>query len=112
MTTNTKQESREREQTDESLRSERDKADVAMADRQDAVQENADAIVERARGNADDVLIAARNEADARLSQAPTPVGTRSAIVDGRRLENEALRRERAAADETCVANAARTPAR
>jgi signal transduction histidine kinase len=101
MTHNAKQESREREQTDESLRSERDKADVAMADRQDAVQEDADAVVERARENADDVLITARNEADARLSHAPTLVGTRSAIVEGRRLEDEALQRERAAADES-----------
>jgi signal transduction histidine kinase len=101
MTTNAKQESREREQTDESLRSERDKADVAMADRQDAVQEDADGIVERARENADDVLIAARNKADARLSHAPTLVGTHSAIVESRRLEDEALLRERAAADES-----------
>lgn len=101
MTDNTRQESPEREQTDESLRSERDKADAAMADRQDAVQEDADAVVERARENADDVLMAARTAADARLNQAPTLLGTRSAIVEGRRLEDEALRRERASADES-----------
>ncbi|HWI14699.1 MAG TPA: HAMP domain-containing sensor histidine kinase, partial [Burkholderiales bacterium] len=71
-----------------------------MADRQDAVQEDADAVVERAREDADDVLVAARDEADARLREAPTLEGTRSAIVQSRRLEDDALRRERAAADE------------
>ena len=51
MSTQNPQESPEREQTDDSLREEREKADVALAAIQGAVEAKADAVVERAREN-------------------------------------------------------------
>ena len=99
MTINGKQDSSEREQTDESLRSEREKADIAMSERQETVTQDADAIVKRARENADVVLVAARDDADAQLQGTSTPLQTRSALIEARRVEDNALQHEREAAD-------------
>jgi signal transduction histidine kinase len=92
-------ESPERQQTDESLRGERDKADRAFADRRGAVVSAADLIVRRARTNADAVLHAARRRAD--VADAEPPTDHRSTIAEDRVLEDEVLRQERASADES-----------
>jgi signal transduction histidine kinase len=53
-----------REQTDESLRVERTRADAGVAERRAAVDQEADKVLRTARRVADDVLQNARNEAD------------------------------------------------
>ena len=50
----------EREQTDESLRVEREKADDALGDGPSVIDETADAVITKARARADAVLAAAR----------------------------------------------------
>ena len=56
--------SAERDQTDEGLRKERRETDRALAERQAAIEKDADIVVEHARETADAVLAAARDEAD------------------------------------------------
>lgn len=89
----------ERQQTDDSLRLEREKADADLAERQAAVDEAADAIIEKARARADEVLAAARAKSDLQLG----PSNSRSSAVleRARAREDQALRSERASADET-----------
>ncbi len=87
----------EREQTDESLRVEREKADADLREKQGAIDEAADAIIEKARDRADQVLAAARAKSDLQLG----PADTQSAkVVSEREREDRAVRRERASADE------------
>lgn len=94
------QQAPEREQTDESLREERKKADMALAATQAAVEDKADAVVEQARENADAILVAARDKADERADpNAAHPIPS-AAIAGERVVEDEALRDERAEADE------------
>jgi len=101
----------ERAQTDQGLRIEREKADKALSEKQEAVKGDADLMVHHARENADAVLIAARESADAvlitardradqRLDSPATPVEPRATLTEERALEDEALRDERACADE------------
>ena len=93
-------ESPDRTQTDDSLRSERDKIDRVVAEKQASVEAVADRVVDRAREHADAVLIAARHEADARLDR-PGATGHSGAVLnDERKLEDDVLRNERASADE------------
>jgi signal transduction histidine kinase len=90
----------EREQTDESLRVERRKADDVLADKLTAIEEAADAVIEKARARADEVLAAERAKVD---RQAATPgAGTPAskALQTERGLEDRVLRKERADADE------------
>lgn len=88
----------ERDQTDESLRLEREKADADAGERQAAIEEAADAIIEKARSRADHVLTVARAHADVRLGGAGTAAVQ---VVAGERAkEDQALRAERASADE------------
>jgi signal transduction histidine kinase len=89
----------EREQTDESLRVEREKADADLGEKQAAIDEAADAIIEKARARADQVLAAARARSDRQVRPLNAPSAT--AIGQERVREDEALRRERAGADET-----------
>jgi signal transduction histidine kinase len=95
--------SSERQQTDESLRAEREAADLALERDQTDIDETADAVVSRARTRADAVLAAARARSDRRLS---THVVSRSSseTVDGERArEDDVVRAERADADEVVV---------
>jgi signal transduction histidine kinase len=95
----------EREQTDESLRAERDKADADLGERQAAIEEAADAIIEKARARADRVLAAARAKSDMQLG---THHGESTKVIERERhREDEALREERASADETLRAERA-----
>ncbi|MEP6769981.1 MAG: HAMP domain-containing sensor histidine kinase [Acidobacteriota bacterium] len=89
----------EREQTDESLRTERGNIDRERFRRQAAGEESVDRVVHRAREQADAVLDAAREKADHQEAGVP---GTMAASkVSGERVvEDEALRRARATEDE------------
>lgn len=95
----------EREQTDESLRVEREKADADLLEKQAAVEEAADAIIEKARARADRVLAAARGKSDQRLQPADPQVA--KVLGREREREDQALRNERAVADETLRAERA-----
>lgn len=101
MPSNRKDDAPGRHDTDQSLQSERDKADRALAEGHDAVKHDADLIVERARDNADAVLLAARDKADSWLEQFPGASTSREVIAKDRIREDDALRGERATADET-----------
>jgi signal transduction histidine kinase len=94
----TNEASAEREQTNESLRMEREKTDRALAERQ-AAEGDSDLVVHHARESADAVLTEARTKADELLEASPH-VGTSATLAQERVLEDEALQDERASADE------------
>jgi signal transduction histidine kinase len=89
-----------RQQTDESLRTERENVDKTLRARQSEAEREADLVVARARTAADTLLHAARNDADEGRSDAST-VATRAredeAVSDEREAADAALVRERAA---------------
>ncbi|MBK9071032.1 MAG: HAMP domain-containing histidine kinase [Myxococcales bacterium] len=91
----------ERNQTDESLRVEREVADQALGDEQSGIDELADAVITRARLRADQVLAAARAKSDRRTGQGAPGAGLPSAtdIASARADEDRVVRKERAAAD-------------
>ena len=85
----------ERQQTDESLRLERDGADRALDDEVSEADETADAVITRARARADALLAAARAKTDqTSTSEQPT-----AALKTSRALEDDILQRERVTAD-------------
>ncbi len=86
----------EREQTDESLRLERQKVDRALGDNLTAIEDTADAVIGRARRRADAVLAAVRAETD---RQSRTSAAT-LIIARQREGEDAALKKERATADD------------
>lgn len=89
----------EREQTDESLRVERQKADDVLACAA-TIEDAADAVIEKARARADAVVTKGR----ARIDRAAKTQGGGDApqehVARERRLEDDVLRQERAEADE------------
>jgi signal transduction histidine kinase len=87
----------EREQTDESLRVEREKADTDLAERQSAIDAAADAIIERARARADRVLEEARTRSDRSAHPSDGPLA--KIREREREREDRLLRSERASAD-------------
>jgi signal transduction histidine kinase len=95
----------EREQTDDSLRIEREKADADLGDDQSAIDEAADAIIEQARARADQVLAAARAKSDRQVR--PPDAQYTTAIEKARAREDQALQGERAVADEALRAERA-----
>jgi signal transduction histidine kinase len=92
--------SAERDQTDESLRTERQKTDRALAERHAAEEEDSDLVLARARENADAVLTEARAKADQRLDETLPQAATSTTLAEERVREDEALQDERASADE------------
>ncbi|HWN40887.1 MAG TPA: HAMP domain-containing sensor histidine kinase [Thermoanaerobaculia bacterium] len=92
--------SAERDQTDESLRTERQKTDRALAERHVAEEEDSDLVLSRARESADAVLTEARAKADQRLDETLPQDATSTTLAEERVLEDEALQDERASADE------------
>jgi signal transduction histidine kinase len=90
----------DREQTDDSLRDERSKSDLAVAEGRDAVAELADDVLRRAREEADAILMAAREHADERLHDSDAPPTAGAAVARERVVEDAALERERESADE------------
>jgi signal transduction histidine kinase len=98
MTRDAKAPNPQRDQTDESLRLERESVDLALSDELAAIEDTADAVIEKARARADEVLARARANTDRQTGR----VNARSsAIVEKTRsMEDRAVRRERADADE------------
>jgi signal transduction histidine kinase len=91
--------SSERQQTDESLRVEREKADDALGE-EGSVDAMADAVISRARARADEVLAAARARTDRQASKPAFNAPPPDSIKQERLREDEALRSERTAADD------------
>lgn len=90
----------ERKQTDVGLADEREKTDDALHDKV-AMEQHADALVERAREKADEVLDAARSLADERLRQPADPSDAEGTAVAAERAREDAIvLAERALADE------------
>jgi signal transduction histidine kinase len=92
--------SSQRQQTDESLRAEREKADVALTEGLEGIEELADSVITLARQRADEVLAAARAKVDGQARRPGGPLGPPAPLVRERELENRALQEERDAADE------------
>jgi signal transduction histidine kinase len=92
-------ESSERQQTDESLRLERERADLALGAELALIDETADDVINRARARADRVLAATRARTDRRLRLSSVPAAEGVALE--REREDEVVREERADADET-----------
>lgn len=101
MSTDGKRPRPEREQTNESLRTERARSDRVLLERQVTVEKDADLVVERARETADAVLVEAREKADKKLEQVLPHAATDADIAEVRGIEDRALRDERASADES-----------
>ncbi len=93
-----------RDETDESLRAEREKTDRELEHRRAAAEAGADEVVRIARTRAADVLSAARERADDKLRGDP-PSAKAQEILDGKRERaDEALGRERAVAERALLA--------
>lgn len=91
-----------RQNTDAALRAERERTDRALAERQQAIHDEADNIIAVARGHADAILDAAREKADERLSlDAVVPSAPRSALEDERVAADLVVQDERDTADES-----------
>lgn len=86
-----------REQTDRSLRGERDAADGDALEGVMSVDEIADAVISRARARADEVLAGARALMDRSLTSAA--LGASQAVRSQRLMEDAAVRKERSTAD-------------
>ncbi len=88
----------DRDHTDESLRIEREKADLALSDEPSIVDDTADAVLEKARRRADAVLAEARKKSDRRSDAVPGAASPR--VVEQERVrEDKILQKERASAD-------------
>jgi signal transduction histidine kinase len=102
-----KQPNPEREQTDESLRIERQKADDVLGDRLAAIEETADTLIDTARARADAVLAEGRARIDRGAATRPTSAQSTRTLDRERRVEDKVVREERADADETVRAERA-----
>jgi signal transduction histidine kinase len=89
----------EREQTDESLRVEREKADTVLGDKA-ALEDAADAVIEKARARADDVVSRERARVDRNARTRGNEEPRNENVARERRLEDAVLRKERDQADE------------
>lgn len=89
----------ERASTDQSLRFEREKADLEYAKRQTTIEEAEDASIHKARGKADKDLRTARQREDSKLARSKAPAQTREMFSRERAQEDTALHAERASAD-------------
>lgn len=89
----------DRDQTDESLRAERQKADE-IGESRTAFEDIADAVIEKARERADRVLAEARRRSDRELPAGAQGAEPRRTLERERMAEDAALTRERGAADD------------
>jgi signal transduction histidine kinase len=89
-----------REQTDDSLRDEREKSDRAISEGRDLVADVADEVVRHARSEADAVLLEARDKADRLLHDHDGALAAVRVVERERAVEDAALRDDREAADE------------
>jgi signal transduction histidine kinase len=90
----------EQERTDQSLQDERLKADDEFSKRRDAIEEEADAGVQRTRVAADMSVHATRAETDEKLARSKAPQQERQSMARERANEDATLQRERATSDE------------
>ena len=90
----------EREQTDESLRTERKNVDRALDEDGAAVDETANAVISRARARADAVLASARAKTDRQSAIAAPGSRPPPLLQQERAREDQILRAERVNADE------------
>jgi signal transduction histidine kinase len=96
----TKKGTRERDQTDESLTRERVKTDAELLRRDEADEEIADAVVEKARQRADDVLALARCTEDEKLRASGATSEAWASLRAERHQADDTLRDERSVANE------------
>lgn len=89
----------ERDQTDESLRVERERTDLVVAEDLAASDEAADTVISRARARADAVLAMARAKTDERTTLANIHIS--ASVVRQRLNEDDATELERGKADQT-----------
>jgi signal transduction histidine kinase len=89
----------EREKTDESLFVEREKADAELDKRSAAIEEDADAVIDRARDRHDDELEGVRQRADEALGRQPSSHGQRQRLRQARAEEDAAVQHGRHIAD-------------
>ncbi len=97
----------EPEQTDESLRVEREKADDTIGENPASIEDTADAVIEKARARADAVLAAARSKLDLHWKTLPRSATSPQGLENERVLEVSTSARERADADEMLLAERA-----
>ncbi len=90
----------EQDRTDQSLREERLKTDDEFNKRRDAIEEGADAVVQRTRAEADTSLRATRAKTDEKRALSEAPRQERQSVAHERASEDAALRLERATSDE------------
>jgi signal transduction histidine kinase len=90
---------KERSDTDESLRSERNKTDRELANARGEIEEDADAVVTKARARAEALLRATRGRTDADM-MADTNPALRREVARERAEEDRVFAAERATADE------------
>jgi signal transduction histidine kinase len=89
----------ERQQTDESLRVEREKADLALTDGLEVFDDVADSVITLARQRADEVLAAARAKVDGKSQRSSGPPVLSAPLARERARENRVIQAERDAAD-------------
>jgi signal transduction histidine kinase len=89
--------------TDQSLRTERERADLECAEGQRRINEAADEIVRVARAAADEILATARLRADERLTHDGLRAAAQAIVAAEREVADEVLRQERTSADERLV---------
>jgi signal transduction histidine kinase len=92
--------SSQRQQTDESLQAEREKADAALLEGGEGIDEVADSVITLARQRADEVLAAARARVDGTARRGGGPASPSAPLARERERENQVLQGERDAADE------------
>lgn len=89
----------ERASTDQSLHSERDKADVEYDKRQTAIDEAEDAAISKARRKADADVRATRRRSDSKLARRKASSEARAKVTRERTHDDTALHAERARTD-------------
>jgi hypothetical protein len=88
-----------REETDQSLITERQGTDEEVGKRAD-IEKHADTAVEKARGRADQVLDESRHRADKMIAEEGSSIGQRHALRQERAQADDTVRQERLSADD------------
>jgi signal transduction histidine kinase len=99
MTANDKRSQPERDNTDESLRLEREKSDRELAKTQTTIEAGSVAAIQTARDNADQTSQEIRDDVDVKLARRGMPAGARDSVYRERVHEDATLEEERATSD-------------
>ncbi|HEX8538886.1 MAG TPA: HAMP domain-containing sensor histidine kinase [Cystobacter sp.] len=89
----------ERDNTDESLRLEREKSDSEIAKTQTTIEAGSDAAIQTARDQADQTSQEARDDVDVKLARSKAPPAARELVYQERAHVDAALEEERAVSD-------------